>query len=394
MIHIEITNFESIRHIKFDIDGFTTIVGRNFIGKSAVLRAINAALTNASGTSFITWGETYSEVKIKNEKIDLLWHKEDGNNFYVINGQKYTKVGKSDPPDEIFQVGLGPTTIGKDKLNLLYVEQFYPLFLVDKKDSKGIDLLTAAYGLDKIYKAIDLCNKDQRSNKDLLRVRKKDLDVLSEEIKKYEGVEDILKRKEEIVRNKKALDAKQQKIARLGKLYERLDILSKQVRVLQGISSVEVPNASHLATKKKDLTKLSRYNAAYNKLALAISSLKPVEEIEIPKNNKKLKELRDSLSGLGSFSSRYSKLYKEVTRLKGVENIKLPVSPDSSYEKIDVLENVRSKLINVRDEYQTLEKSLEHTKEEEHKLLKDKEQFKGMCPLCGGSLNDISKEPI
>jgi len=122
--------------------------------------------------------------------------------------------------------------------------------------------------------------------------------------------------------------------------------------------------------------------------------LKPVEEIEIPKNNKKLKELRDSLSGLGSFSSRYSKLYKEVTRLKGVENIKLPVSPDSSYEKIDVLENVRSKLINVRDEYQTLEKSLEHTKEEEHKLLKDKEQFKGMCPLCGGSLNDISKEPI
>ena len=159
MIEIEITNYESIDHTKIVVDGLTTIVGRNYLGKSSILRAINAALTNKDGTDFISWGKTFCEVHIKFPDLDILWHKENGKNYYKINGKEYTKIGRGDPPKEILDAGFKPLEIGDKKINLNYAVQFFPLFLVDKKDSKSADILTSVYGLDCIYKAIDLCNK-------------------------------------------------------------------------------------------------------------------------------------------------------------------------------------------------------------------------------------------
>jgi len=56
LIRVEITNYESIDHAVIEIDGFTTVVGPNYSGKSAAMRAINAALVNQQGTEFIRWG--------------------------------------------------------------------------------------------------------------------------------------------------------------------------------------------------------------------------------------------------------------------------------------------------------------------------------------------------
>lgn len=177
MFDVDITNFQSIKNASFKFEGFTTIIGRNFIGKSAVLRAINAALTNQQGTDFIRWGEKYCEVKIKTKDIDILWHKEDNNNFYKINNEDvYDKVGNQPPPKPVIDSGFGILSVGKEKINLFYARQFMPLFLIDRLDAKSADLLISIYGLDKLYKAIDLCAKDQRENSNLLKLRKIDLE--------------------------------------------------------------------------------------------------------------------------------------------------------------------------------------------------------------------------
>ena len=123
MIEVEITNYQSISYLKFEIEGFTTLIGRNYSGKSATLRAINSALTNQQGTDFIKWGEQFCEVKIKMPGLFILWHKEDGNNFYKINNKKYTKIGRSDPPSEIIEAGFKPIVIGSNKINLNYSVQ-------------------------------------------------------------------------------------------------------------------------------------------------------------------------------------------------------------------------------------------------------------------------------
>jgi len=388
MIHIEITNYESIGHIAFDVEGFTTIVGRNFIGKSAVMRAISAALTNASGTSFIKWGESFCEVRIRNDSIDLLWHKEDGNNFYVINNKKYDKIGRDDPPNEILKAGLGTTIVGKEKLNLLYAEQFFPLFLVDKKDSKGIDLLTAAYGLDKVYKAIDLCNKDQRSINDLLRVRKRDLTTVTEDLKKYEGFEEILAIKSDVVEKKKILEQKQARIENLTILFKKLSIISSQVRILQDIREVTIPNDKSLRELGSKLDKVVKLNDNLIKTSSEVSILKISEEINLPENTGKLKNMKEKLESCSALNHRYNTITSSVKDLSAIESVDLPSMPDMRYEVIDTLETYRQRAIILRDECQGLEKKYKEISKEEDILLNEKDQFQGVCPLCGNKLED------
>jgi len=388
MIHVEITNFESIRNISFDIDGFTTIVGRNFIGKSAVLKAINAALTNASGTGFITWGETFCEVHIKSDRIDLLWHKEDSNNFYVINGIKYEKIGKDDPPNVVFEAGLGATSIGKDKINLLYVEQFFPLFLVDKKDSKGIDLLTAAYGLDKVYKAIDLCNKDQRSNKDMLRIRKKDLEILTEDIKKFDGFDEVLTQKVFLLESKKNLEQKEKKIEKLKELFRRVSILSQQVRILQDIRDLEIPKNDKLKESYDKSKRLLDLNQGLIRAAEVVNNLKSVETISIPEGLSSLEGMQSKIKKAAELNGRYSSLEQSVRTLEVIKSVEIPKMPDLDIGRIDALESTMKKLIENKVSYVNLEAKLKDLNSEEKNLLEEKEQFNGMCPLCGKELEE------
>jgi predicted ATP-dependent endonuclease of OLD family len=58
MIEIEVNDFQSISHTAVTIDKFSVIVGRSNIGKSALVRAIQCALTGAVGTDFVRHGAT------------------------------------------------------------------------------------------------------------------------------------------------------------------------------------------------------------------------------------------------------------------------------------------------------------------------------------------------
>ncbi len=184
MTQVEITNFQSIKHLTFEFEGFSTIVGPNYIGKSALLRAINAALTNRAGVDFIRWGEKFCEVKIKRPGLDLLWHKEEGHNFYIINKVRYDKIGRGEAPPILETLRYNPVKIGSEKLDLLYADQFNPLFMVDRRGSASTDLLTSIYKLDQIYKAKELCDKDLKTNKGLIGFKEKDLAFSEKDIQR------------------------------------------------------------------------------------------------------------------------------------------------------------------------------------------------------------------
>ena len=95
MIEVEIQNFQSIDKVAFKIEGFTVLVGRSNIGKSALIRAIHCALTGASGTDFVRHGldcerrikgnkkcKCKSTVLFKTPSLHLIWEKGDADNQY------------------------------------------------------------------------------------------------------------------------------------------------------------------------------------------------------------------------------------------------------------------------------------------------------------------------
>lgn len=382
MIEVEITNYESITHTKIQIDGFTTLIGRNYLGKSSVLRAINATLTNKEGTDFISWGQNFCEVHLKFPDLDILWHKEEGNNFYKINGKDYPKAGKGEPPDEILNAGFKPITVGDKKINLNYAIQFFPLFLVDKRDSKSADILTSVYGLDRIYKAIDLCNKEQRANKDLLRFREKDLQNVNKDLERFNKFPDLSSQIPDIKKRRKELGEQESEISRIRGWVASIKNLANDTKRLKKISDVKIPFSVGISRDITEYDMLTLYKKNLEYLSKFVKRVGPVNDIVIPDQHvSSIKSMFSEYQKCLIWSSNYKKLSEDIDRLKKAKEINLP-SISVDIEDIPKLKNLLNKIRTISSEVKILQVSLNEVNGDITKVEEELKSF-DVCPLCG-----------
>jgi len=384
MIEVEIINYESIAHTKIQIEGFTTLVGKNYLGKSATIRAINAALTNKDGTNFIRWGETFCEVHIKYPGMDILWHKEDKKSFYIINGAEYTKLGKGDPPAEILNAGFKPLVIGDQKINLNYAVQFFPLFLVDKRDTKTADILTSVYGLDRIYKAIDLCNKEQRANINLLRIREKDLQIISNSLKKYEKFPDVIKKIPIIKAKKKDIDQNKTEISIIKQWEKEITDLFKINKRLAPILNLELPKSNKVKENILEFRKLNKYQNELEELDNYITNRSSIELVILPGDKaSKIKSLIIEYKRICTWEKAYTQINNEIAKLEKIKNISLPSTSNTiNIEEIKKIQNMYNDLKRNAKEMKEIESLLQSIKEKTDIKEKELNSF-DICPLCG-----------
>lgn len=384
MVHVEITNFQSIKSLTLDFEGFTTIVGRNFIGKSATLRAINAALTNQQGTDFIRWGEKFCEVKIRTADIEILWHKENNNNFYKINDKDlYEKVGNQPPPKPVLDAGFGVLTVNKEKVNLFYAQQFFPLFLIDKLDTKSADILISIYGLDKLYKAIDLCSKDQRENSNLLKLRKNDLYQAEKDLERFKDFDGIKSSAEQLEKNKSELIKKQDLVSRLRTFLDNYVKCSEGIKKFKPVKNIEIPSYISIEDKFQEYKKLEQFLQRVYACKNECLRLREVRGITIPEEDiaKKVKEV-EVLSGL---SKKYEILSAQVLSLKKVKSIDIPEISDDKINKLSSLKDLYQKTAAIVIEIRELKSSVLSVTEELAKVNLDLNKFDS-CPACGSDL--------
>jgi DNA repair ATPase RecN len=392
MIEVEITNYESIGHIKFSFDGFCTVTGRNFIGKSALLRAINAALTNQKGDHFIKWGETFCEVRIKTDNMDLLWHKEKDNNFYEINGVKEKKIGKEGQFQQVIDSGFGViTTNADDEVNLHYCEQYNPLFLVDKRDSKAADLLISVYGLDKLYKALEFCNRDQRKNRDILKTRKEDLAVAKKEFDRFSGFEDILKDKESIDKRRNDIQKEDKIINRLKDINSSISIVEKEINKLFEITQVMIPSDKHI---EESYTILNTITTLRSKTVLVAQDLKRLEghlDIVIPNElSKEIDEKIQEVTRLIKVKDTFIMLEQEVITLELIlKDFDLPKVPTIDFATLENLKKKYQEILTVSKEAGDLKVSLVDVLKEHEEIKSELDKY-DTCPVCGSSRGTIN----
>ena len=96
---LNIEDFQSISKAKLEfVPGINLILGQSNSGKTAVLRAISAALQNPTfAKSFVKHKSNKAEVSFEYEGNRVAWQKQaKGGTLYGVNGEEYTKVGTSD----------------------------------------------------------------------------------------------------------------------------------------------------------------------------------------------------------------------------------------------------------------------------------------------------------
>jgi DNA repair ATPase RecN len=280
MLNVKIKNFQSIGNISFDIDGFTVIVGKNNLGKSAIIRAIDAALTNRTGSEFVRWGKTKAEVSLKKDTLDVNWSKGD-TATYKVNGQSFSKLNRS-VPQPILDAGIKKMEIGDQKINPLVAHQFEELFLLNEPGSVITDVLSIIYNLNVLSDADELCVKDLKAKKSLLKIRETDHIELKEKLGQYKDL-DIIKIE---MRNIQELDRKSKELALEIKYIENyiteLAELTKETQKLQEMSKITVPSPDKT---EKELREYLWFNQALDSLRIVVNrvrELEPASKATIP----------------------------------------------------------------------------------------------------------------
>lgn len=201
MIHsVSFKNFQSLRSVELNLGQVTVIVGHSDAGKSAIVRALQYAVFNISGNTFLTSvnGKQSSvcEVTFVTDDGSLTWQRSSSIKYLLFLNTgllELTKLGRGTVPKEV-QDFLGIREIQIDEKTTQRI-QFLgqhdtPFLVVDRGGVAAARVLGTLTGLHVFSNASKMAETEKRSLTKQLAIVGDRVYGLRESIKVYDGVED------------------------------------------------------------------------------------------------------------------------------------------------------------------------------------------------------------
>lgn len=437
---VEIENFQAITKTRFEIDGFTALVGRSNIGKSAVVRALKCALTGAEGTDFVRHDpetcarilkgnkkcKCFSSVKIHFDESNLLlWEKGDAKNQYTTweNGvsQEYSRVGKNPDMPPILK-GFEPIQLGSNPKELVQVsDQFTPIFLLNVTGTVVADLLSDVAKLDDINKAMKAVTRDRKKASSTRDVREKDIADIEKGLKAYATLDNTSRQVERVEGLYGDVQASKGNVVQVNGFIRRLIAGRDAMKVLKEALAHELPEQAGLEDRLDSYLEASKWDVAYDGLqsdvgALTsatskdlpgqdldsklrkfqevsgflkriqgkepvVKALRGVDALEIPPL--KFEDALGKLDDLTSLLRRCQDVKRALTQYKGVGEVTVPLHPDLEprVSALQEMQKFQSRLLSLKKSIKGLEAEYTEAASEEKSVLKEFEDL-GVCPTC------------
>jgi DNA repair ATPase RecN len=397
-LKVEIHNFQAIAEATFEIDGFTALVGRSNIGKSAVVRALKCALTGAEGTDFVRHDpatcarilkgnkkcKCASSVKLTADEWTLLWEKGDAINQYTTwdaSGKKqvYSRVGRNPEMPPLLR-GFDPVKLGDRGRELVQVsDQFTPIFLLNLPGTVVADLLSDVAQLDDINKAMRLVTKDRKEAASTRKVREKDIKVLEHELTVYATLDNTAKKVQSVEDKHAALEGKSEQVEQVGGFLFRAAEVTRSMRSLKQALQGDLPASDDLTDKSGRLKTISGF---LQERAQVIKGLKGVDDLVVPEAQD-LGDRVDRLKEVGSKLDRLRDLKQALTTFKGFDEVEVPATPETAgvLEALGSLAGFQARLAELEASIEKTEGLLESATQEEADVLEEFEAL-GVCPTC------------
>lgn len=291
---LTIKNFQSIKHAELEIFGLTVLWGaHSSIGKSAVVRALDAMLFGSAPKGIVRTGEKAAFVMLEWEDHVIKWAKGDNINGYVIDGTKFDKVGRS-VPEEISDLGFYSLEMQDMTVKPQVRKQFdkaWPLILSAPDLGKVVGSLVRT---EKVYAAI----KSLLADGGKIRTKRGKVETLlaekSKELRSFDGLDRV----KEAIGRISYTDAKEVK-ARLQKAEEVVEAQRlAQERIDSYREPTPLPDPAAIVKLLKTtglIDEAARFEAQV--LASTISTPEPPDPAEISKLLK-ITEILDTVAQL------------------------------------------------------------------------------------------------
>lgn len=393
MVEVEVRDFQSIEKAAFQIDGFSVVVGRSNIGKSALVRALKAALTGAPASSFVRHGaaclrrtkkaktcKCFASVHMVAEGFDLLWEKGDAINRYTFNGAIYDKAERGTP--DFLQPDFAPVKVG-DRQELLQVaDQFSPIFLLDQTGGSVADTLSDVARLDRINAAMRLAEKDRKEASQTRKVREKDVADLRVKLAGYDGLDAALADVQGLADRQVLIEKQERGLERVDGYLAQAASFASVIRELSQVVSVQVSDPAELRAGQKNLDRLDGFIVKHEDRAQDVATLDGVGGLLAP-DPTDLRGQAQTLGLLDGWVARLVNMKGWITPWKAVEACPVPTASGliEAQQRLASLNGMTSKYATLTALATCLDEELETVLTEDRKLTEERAEL-GVCPTC------------
>jgi len=379
MTEISIKNFQSIKNISFDIKGFTIIIGKNNIGKSAIIRAVDSVLTNQGVKDNIRKGEKKSEVFIKRDGLDIEWKRTEASSSYKIDGKSYTKLNRN-LPQPLIEKGYERIDLGDEKINLHIAQQFKSIFLLNKSGSVVTDTLSELYNLNVISNADELCQKDLRAQKALFKIRESDAAALKSALVPYEEFEELKQEVQQLKKEEGLYTELQQEILLLDSYISQINELRNKLLFLKPVEDIELPDPSRNEEIIKQLDWLNEKIREKERLEKSFGALEKIIEIALPDASDINQEIIE-LKSIEKYDTAFNEVVTKAKAFNTLKTIDIPSIETSLIEDFSEIEKMEKSFTSCAIEAKGLRDSIRKISEDLDIKQKEKDALE-ICPLC------------
>ena len=133
---VSVKDFQIVKSANLEfIPGLTVINGESNNGKSALFRAIKSCIYNEPGTTHVRAGCKNYMVGIEHKGHKIILQKGE-NSLYLIDGQQYNKIGKTQVPEVAQALGIQALSINDNTEKINFWDQMEKPFLLDRNSSE------------------------------------------------------------------------------------------------------------------------------------------------------------------------------------------------------------------------------------------------------------------
>ena len=316
-VQIQITNFQSIAAIDFEVFGFTAITGRSNVGKSAIMRAISRSIMNDPVVNMVRRGEKFVTVELKSDKWGYKWEKGDSNgiNRYIIGDRILDKTGQVQLP-EIKEMGFGSIRIGDDDIHPWWASQFDPIFLLNKSGPQVTDFITEVSGLKVLQNAIVHAARLKKRNNDVVKIKEIEIKKVKDHQSRIGDVEKLDVAENQLSEQLESIELYEKRIREMNYFITTLKNIGDSIDRLSDISTVKIPKIN--ADVESSIEKILVMHGHWVGLEAAAKSIIPIKGIK----KVVISELPDIdfLLKMASFSD-IPKLKQSVSVLSDIDKV-------------------------------------------------------------------------
>ena len=298
--NIKIRNFQSIKEADIDVEGFTILVGESSQGKSACLRAVNAACNNKFKQNFLRYGADTIKVAIsydENPNLLIVSKTKKESPTYELGDLVFQKLNRTVPEEVNAFNNFGVIDYFEQKYPLNYFSQFSKPLLLEFSQKRILEILSSSKAYDDMNVASTNLNKHKEQNNGAF----KQLSAMLSENKSH--LSDLKKQKEDM----------QSSINEMRLLQNKL--------VDTEMDIVDINNL---------ISNYNEYNNAISKQDLLVSIEQNCEKIEaIDKELSEISNLQSNIEALNTCNNKIDTLTKKLQILENCKNL---------YDKIKTLE--------------------------------------------------------